>query len=308
MITSLTDLGPQARAVAERYLQTESSRLPADLRSAVIDELTAHLCERLSPDATAAAVERLVADAGPVGGRTDRPWYDRLVAGFRLRGADERIAATWWDPANPRLLLPRAIGLGWDINFGAIAVRLGLIEPDAEAIPFSSTSEAAFRTALALPAGLAAATVLHYLVRGRSLPDPLPSHWTWDGTPDRWTPKRRAAAVDLATTLGPAAVAAWAATSRRSKPGRAGVLAEATLLAAVGASTTVARSLGARRRGWLQPAMLLCSLGAAAAVLLWLARAGRDEEIARDLGSGTSSAPPGRTSPHPDDTDGRPGV
>lgn len=287
MITSLDELGPQARAVAERYLHTESSRLPADLREAVVDELTAHLREHLSPASTADDVERVVAEAGPVGGRTDRPWYRQLLAGFRLRDADERIAATWWDPTDARVLLPRAIGLGWDINFGALAVRLGLIEPDAEAVPFSSTPDAAFRTALLLPAGLAAATVLHYLVRGRSLPDPLPSHWTWDGTPDRWVPRRRAAVLDLATTLGPAAVAAWAVNSRRSKPGRAGALAEATLLAGVGATTTVARSLGDQRHGWLQPTMLLTSLGGVAAVLLWLARAGRDEEIARDLAAGS---------------------
>lgn len=36
----------------------------------------------------------------------------------------------WWDPSDPRIFVPRAIGIGWDINFGAIAVKLGWIRED----------------------------------------------------------------------------------------------------------------------------------------------------------------------------------
>ena len=47
-----------------------------------------------------------------------------------------------------------------------------------------------------LPALLAGATALHYLVRGRSLPPRLASHWDAVGRPDRWVSKRRAAVTD----------------------------------------------------------------------------------------------------------------
>ena len=64
---------------------------------------------------------------------------------------------TGWNPADERLLLPRAVGWGWDLNLGAVAVRLGLIEPDAESVPFTSTGDSAFRLAATLPVALAAA-------------------------------------------------------------------------------------------------------------------------------------------------------
>ncbi|MDY6049099.1 MAG: DUF5808 domain-containing protein [Corynebacterium sp.] len=35
-----------------------------------------------------------------------------------------------FEPENPALLVPRTIGLGWDLNLGAVAVKLGLIRPD----------------------------------------------------------------------------------------------------------------------------------------------------------------------------------
>ncbi len=65
----------------------------------------------------------------------------------------------WWDPADPRIFVPRAIGLGWDINFGAIAVKLGWIREDdlddhvIAAIPERFT--AAAETAVGISAGLA---------------------------------------------------------------------------------------------------------------------------------------------------------
>ena len=35
-----------------------------------------------------------------------------------------------FEPENPRLLIPRKYGLGWDFNLGAVGVRLGLLRPD----------------------------------------------------------------------------------------------------------------------------------------------------------------------------------
>lgn len=44
-------------------------------------------------------------------------------------GVLERMAATF-DPADERVVIPHVLGIGWAINFGAVAARLGLLNPD----------------------------------------------------------------------------------------------------------------------------------------------------------------------------------
>ena len=286
MISRLTELSPDARSVAEEYLDAAGAALDPELRDAVVADLTSYLCARLRPDSTAAEVRAVVASAGTPEAEQPSPprrVWKQLLAGFNPRNAAARVAETWWNPADERLFVPRAIGWGFDLNFGALAVRLGLIEPDAEAEPFTSTPNAAFATAAMVPAALAAATVLHYGVRGRGLPDRLPSHWDVAGAPDRWVSKRRAAVTDLAVTIVPAAIAVATARSSRSGPRRAGVLAATSSIAATGATVTVLRSLGDRPRIWVGPALVVAFAGAAGGVLLGLARSGRAAEIRADL-------------------------
>jgi hypothetical protein len=288
MITSLAELAADARAVAEEYLAVTSAGLAAEFRDQVVDDLRAFLCDHLSPASTVAEVRSLAARAGtPEAGEPGpaRSWR-RIAAGFDPRNVATRVATTWWNPADGRLFVPRAIGWGFDLNFGALAVRLGLIEPDAEAEPFTSTPDSAFLAAAAVPAALAAATVVHYAVRGAGLPDRLPSHWDIAGAPDRWVGKQRAAATDLATTVLPAVLAVAAARSARPGPQRAGVLAGASAVAAAGATITVLRSLGDRPRPWTGPATVVAIFGAAGSVLFGLARAGRAAEIRGDLSRG----------------------
>ncbi len=285
MIRTLDELTPDARAAAQAWLDQMVDAVQPALRAAVREDLVAHLCERLDATAGVPDVAQVTLAAGPISGgpSSGARWTRRLLAGWRLRDLAGRIAATWWNPAEERLLVPRAMGLGWDLNLGAVAVRLGVIEPDAEAVPFTATPARAFATAAAVPAALAAAAVLHYAVRGRSLPDRLPAHWNAVGVPDRWMPKGRAAAVDVMATVVPAAVAGWAVRSGRPGPERAGLIAGATLFASIGATTTVARSLGEQPRPWLGPVLAAVGPLAVGAVLVGLARAGRAEEIRRDL-------------------------
>jgi hypothetical protein len=296
MIGSLSELRPPAREIAEHYLETVAAATPAALREEVRADLSAHLCEHLDPTSTPADVERVVAASGPADAGPE-PWARRalrdLRAGFSPIGVAARIARTWWNPADERLLVPRALGWGWDLNFGAAAVRLGLIEPDAEAVPFTATPESALRLAAAVPVALAGATVLHYAVRGRTLPRRLPAHWTVSGRPDRWTSRRRAAAIDLATAAAGAGLAAWAVGSARPAPERVGLLAGATMAAGIGAGTTVARSLGERPRPFLAPALALSGVIGVGTVLVGLARAARSAEIARDLPRKSQRPPAG---------------
>lgn len=286
------DLAPDARAALDDYLGAVGATLDADLRDAVVCDLRTWLLDHLDADATADDVRALADVAGPVADEAP------AASGSRLRGTFlgvpydltpptwRKVSARLWDPADPTLWRGHIFGAGWTPNFGAFAVRLGLIEPDAEDEPFASTPRRAFAAAAAFPAGMAAATILHYAVRGRSLPDALPSHWGFDGAPDAWTPRRRAAASDLAMTVLPAALAAWAAASGRPRPARAGVLAAASGMAAVGALTTVIRPLPDRRRPWVGPGFVVGLAGATAGTLLGLALAGRRAEQRRDLGRG----------------------
>ena len=203
--------------------------------------------------------------------------------GVDPRGAARRVADSMWNPQDPRLFQPRAVGLGWDLNLGAVAVRLGLIEPDAEDVPFDATPDSAFEAAAALPIACTAATVAHYAVRGRTLPPRLPAHWSAGGTPDRFVSRRRAGATDIAVTVASAGLASWAGWGRGSGPERAGSLAVAAAVGAIGLATTGLRSLPPTRRPWTGPAMVAGPIAASGAVLLGLARAGRAAEIRRDL-------------------------
>lgn len=287
MIHSLDQLSPAIRAAAHDYLTRATAGLHPELRPGVLDDLTAFLCDHLAPDATLTDLRTVIEQAGPVNGGDQPSRFGRLLGrlgyGINPSGMAARIARTWWNPADERLFVPRAVGWGWDLNFGAVAVRLGLIEPDAEAEPFASTPDTAFRVAAGLPAALAAATALHYAVRGRSLPAQLPAHWDVAGAPARWTSRGPAAAADLAMTLAPAALAAWAAGSPQPRPSRAGAIAGATSLATAGAAVTVWRTLGDRPRPLAGPALALAVAGSAGMVLIGLARAGRAAEIRRDL-------------------------
>ncbi|MBP8920858.1 MAG: DUF1648 domain-containing protein [Micropruina sp.] len=284
MIRSLAELtSPQARATAQDFLDAAGENVPRGLRGDVLGDLTAHLCDRLEADATAAQVEDVLSrlSSEELLGAAARPGGP---PGLRLRGLFARVAETWWNPGDERTLLPRAVGLGWDLNLGALAVRLGLIEPDAEAVPFDSTPARAFRSAAAVPLALAGATAVHYLVRGPRLPERLPSHWDAAGRPDRWIGRRAAAAIDVTVTASAAGLALWAVTGHRPGPVRAGALALAGQAAGVVAAGAVTRPTAGG--WWVGPVMLGAALGGPAAMLLGLARAGRNAEIERDLADG----------------------
>ncbi len=96
----------------------------------------------------------------------------------------ERVAERLWNPRDPRIWMPRIWGMGWDINFGAIAVRLHMIEPDSEDVPFTSTPDGTFVAALAVPVALVSAMLVSYLALRATLPAQLPSHWNIHGVAD----------------------------------------------------------------------------------------------------------------------------
>lgn len=294
MIRSIDELTPQTAAAARAWLEASVAQVPASYRGVVRDEMLSAMCAAVDADMTpeqfAGAVERIApfvveddgADGAPAGGRDPRvgrwcgiPYDFRPPTG-------ERVRQSMWNPADPRLLMPRAFGAGWDLNLGAIAVRLGFIEPDAEDVPFAEVPQQCFTLAAGLPFALTGAVVAHYAIRGRALPERLPNHWGPAGEPDAWVARRTAACTDIAVSLGASALAAT--TLRPARPGaeRAGRLALAGMAGGTAAALTVARSVP-KGGWWVGPLLVASMLGGAAAPLLGLALAGRRGEQRRDL-------------------------
>jgi hypothetical protein len=54
----------------------------------------------------------------------ERTWHGTIAGIFPydLRPPTPgRLRSTFWNPENPRLLVPTAFGVGWSLNFGALA-------------------------------------------------------------------------------------------------------------------------------------------------------------------------------------------
>jgi len=55
--------------------------------------------------------------------RRKRTWHGRVGGvvpyDFR-RPTRRRVKARWWNPDDPRVLTPRAFGVGWDLNVGRL--------------------------------------------------------------------------------------------------------------------------------------------------------------------------------------------
>ena len=117
-----------------------------------------------------------------------------------------------FEPENPNLLVPRTIGLGWDLNIGAVAVKLGLIRPDdslpdlEEHIPHEVT------TTLRIAPILGAAAVTVAGIQLARTHDRLPSHWGLTMKPTRWSNAPAAVAPPVVISAGSAI---WATTSPR---------------------------------------------------------------------------------------------
>ena len=157
-----------------------------------------------------------------------------------------RAARSWWSPADPGFFLPRTLGFGWDI-FGAVAVKLKLIEPDAE-------RPVRVDTGLRVQAGTVLPTALR---RCTSL--------TWCGPfPARPLPQlgscRKRQPLDV-QAISRRVRSGDDSASRRARGGRppprwfrrnVGIAATGTMLASIGAATTAAQPPD-RRRWWLDP-------------------------------------------------------
>lgn len=83
------------------------------------------------------------------------------------RGIGRRMAGTF-NPSDPHLIVPRVLGLGWTLNMGAVAVKLGMLNPDDvddEILADAADHLGAAQLAAAVPIVLAAVATAGFGLR-----------------------------------------------------------------------------------------------------------------------------------------------
>ncbi|PKQ17253.1 MAG: hypothetical protein CVT67_00090 [Actinobacteria bacterium HGW-Actinobacteria-7] len=303
-VQTLDQLNLETRLILEKFLDSVSLNMRssnADVTQETVAALTGDLLGELDADSTPSDAHRVLDRLGAA--RSFGSAVDQLstrAAGtflgvpydVRLPTA-ERLAGRLWDPRNPRVFVPRVFGAGWDINFGAIAVSLRLIEPDSEDEPFAAVPVDVFLKALSVPLAMTAAIGLSYGVLRGELPDQLPSHWNFAGHPDdMWS----TTAMFLAT-FGLAALptvwAAWSTLKQRSALARGATIGLASFAASLACGVWLLSLItvgGGPQAWWIPLAVILPSFVVTLVVFAALARIGRSAELKRDL----EDAPDGR--------------
>lgn len=275
-----------------REVQAHLGRLPAADRRRVLTALAAQLDELaaagLDPvpalgepvDYARSLREALVDEAPP----QDARWRV-LGLPVEVRGpVSAEVRARTWDPTNPHLVVPRLFGLGWTLNYGAVAVRAGLLRPDdAGEDVLAEIPASELRAAQCVPlvvTGLAAGALA---VAWRRLPSTVATNFgpagRVRGRGPRWTA--------LATLALGAVPAAWAQRGGATQD-RLVRTANATALAVLSAGVTGATIAEARhpqgRPGLLVGASLPVAAAGAVAVVLLPLRSGLRRAWRRDRG------------------------
>ncbi len=128
---------------------------------------------------------------------------------FDTRGAtDAGVRGRIWAPSEPRILVPRLIGLGWTLNLGALAVRLGLLRPDDWDDEALDAVDPRLLTALRYVPAVWAAAAVAISIRTWRRGEPVPTQWTGWGRPEHWAAPSTAL---LPAAMG-AGFAVWAAS------------------------------------------------------------------------------------------------
>lgn len=227
-----------------------------------------------SPEEYAAAIREALGDtaglAAPQGRILGMPYEFRPIT-------TERIMERMWNPADPRIFMPRTFGIGWTINFGAIAVRLGAARPDdVEERPFENLPRGAFIAAVSLPLAIGAAALALAAVYWTRLPAEVPVHFNGAGAPDDWAAKGIAVGLMLAVAAAAPVLVLGRHALRRASRGMIAVtsvlLTLIGLLALVILGYTIANVVY-NVTGWWISLLILGSLIVPGTMFYLLARA-----------------------------------
>jgi uncharacterized membrane protein len=308
-------LAPEAADLIEAYFARVHGALlltAAGECEETVDDLKAHVYDQIARTSGAAAdVERVLAAMGTpeslaaqcADGETEplrevpavstaSSLFSGKVLGlpyeFRPPTAD-RVASRWWDPTDPDILVPRVFGIGWDINFAAVAVRVGLIRPDDEDIPFASVPSRWLALSAVLPLVVAATFGILVARYQGTLPAQVAVHWGITGAPDNFASKESALTLPVAMTLIGLGILALAWLRRRSALSRVASGALALMLSTISVGAYAQQIVSASGGGSTAVLLSVMVSGLVLTFLLLvvLARIGRSVEMRRDL-EGTS--------------------
>lgn len=235
--------------------------------------LAAALADLGEPEEYAAAVR----EALGVAAGSPQPQGRFLGMPYEFRSpTTARVMERLWNPSNPQIFMPRLWGMGWAINFGAIAVRLGLMRPDdVEQQPFENLSARALSLAIAVPATLGAVVLAVAIAFWNRLPAEVPMHFDAAGAADDWGPKT--IVIGLLVLIGcgaPAVVFGWQAVRRVSRGAVAVTCVLLSLFSTLSVGIlgyTVANAVY-DVEGWWIGALILGSLVVPGVMLLLLAQ------------------------------------
>ena len=117
-----------------------------------------------------------------------------------------------FEPENPDLFVPRTFGAGWNLNVGAVAVKLGLIRPDDSLPDLAEHIPPGVAGALRVAPIVGGAVVAAAGVRAALTHKRLPSNWGITFKPTRWSSGPAAMAAPVLISAG---TGAWAEFSAR---------------------------------------------------------------------------------------------
>lgn len=248
----------------------------------LITELTttgADLAAELgSPNEYAAATAEEFSPGEPGPDSSKQPQGTFLGMPYDFRGLGNReVRSRIWDPQDPRILQPRLFGLGWTINLGALAVKLGWIRPDdIDADVLAAIPSFAMTTAKAVPAVLATGTALTLAAGWRELPDTVSLNYRLGGEPRGRQYAKNSIVVMPVLGVG-LAVLPFLPMIAKDREDALRVSSISSLVGAAALGTTasvVAEARGIQRPGLFATAALKVGLLSAAGVLIVPFRAG----------------------------------
>lgn len=205
---------------------------------------------------------------------------------YDLRAPDSgRYASRWWNPLDRRTLVPKAQGLGWTINFGALAVLTRIVRPDDEDVPFASVPPRIVAGTLLVPVLVLVAFAVLAAVSWSALPTRVPNHWGVTGHVDGYSSRGSALLLLSVLAAAPVALAGWVHLRQRPPLNRVGASALSLSLTALALAVLaqILYALGGGTGAWLILAGLACSLALPFALLVAASRIGRNAEQQRDL-------------------------
>ena len=278
------DLSAGAGSGSDNDVDAEAGRGPSPDADRDLDS---GLDRDASTDAAARGRRDLA--AGSAGGvpRTHRAGRFLGVPYDTRQPTSERFASRSWDPSDPSILVPKALGIGWTLNFAALAVRAHLIRPDDEDEPFAEAPARVVTATLAAPVLAGVAFAILAAVTWAGLPDTVPSHWGATGEPDGYSSRTANLLILTGFIVLPLLAAAWVHLTGRPAWNRVVASAGSFALALV-ALVSMLQTLYSVQGGtgiWPTLTGLGLTLVLPLGLLVAVSRSGRAAEQRRDFAS-----------------------